>query len=55
MQLHRQGDEMKYFSRRGLEHSLSRAFSAMDAVVLRQLLHEECVLDGELLVWDRSR
>lgn len=46
---------MCYFSRKGFDHAQGRAFNAMDNVVKRQLLHEEVVLDGELLVWNKKR
>lgn len=46
---------MCYFSRKGFDHAYGRAFNAMDNVVKRQLLHDEVVLDGELLVWNKKR
>lgn len=46
---------MKYFSRKGFDHARKRAFNALDEVVKQQLVHQEVVLDGELLVWNKSK
>lgn len=55
MQLHRNGDEIQYFSRRGVEHGDYSGYDIMDKVLKSQLKHEKCILDGEMIVWNKNR
>jgi DNA ligase 4 len=46
-----------YFSRRAIDHGKRSSYSVMDSAI-RAALGEgvkNCILDGELVVWDRSR
>ena len=55
IQLHRNGNDIQYYSRRGVEHGEYSGFTVMDAVVKKQLKHEKCILDGEMIVWNKTR
>lgn len=55
IQLHRNGNDIQYWSRRGIEHGQHTGFSVMDAVVKKQLKHDRCILDGEMIVWNKAR
>ena len=46
---------MLYWSRRAIEHSTISAYNVFDAVVKKQFRDKECVLDGELIVWNKDR
>ena len=55
MQLHRSGDDIQYFSRRGVEHGEYSGYDLFDVVVKKQLKHDKCILDGEMIVWNKAR
>jgi DNA ligase-4 len=55
IQLHRNGNDIQYYSRRGVEHGEYSGFTVMDTVVKKQLKHEKCILDGEMIVWNKTR
>ena len=54
-QMHKIGDCIAYFSRRGIDQTDASSFGIFDAAVRRQIAETECVLDGELVVWNRDR
>ena len=55
IQLHRNGNNIQYYSRRGVEHGEYSGFTVMDAVVKKQLKHDKCILDGEMIVWNKTK
>ena len=55
MQLHRDGDSIQFFSRRGKEHGALSSYDVLDVVVKKAVRHQRCILDGELVVWNKAR
>ncbi|KAK9791616.1 hypothetical protein WJX73_000051 [Symbiochloris irregularis] len=55
IQLHRRDGRMWYMSRRAIDHGPRSLFNVMDEVVAQQVASAECILDGELIVWNRAR
>ena len=55
MQLHRGGDTVQYFSRNGNEHGEMSHYTVLDDVVKRQLRQDRVILDGEVVVWNKTR
>ena len=55
MQLHRVGDTVQYFSRNGNEHGEMSHYTVLDDVVKRQLRQDRVILDGEVVVWNKTR
>lgn len=55
MQLHCNGDNIQYFSRRGVEHGEYSGYDIFDVVVKKQVKHEKCIVDGEMIVWNKAR
>lgn len=55
IQLHRNGNDIQYWSRNAKEHGELSGFTVMDAVVKKQLKHEKCILDGEVIVWNKAK
>lgn len=55
MQLHRNGDNIQYYSRRGIDHAEHSGYDIFDVVVKKQLKHDKCILDGEMIVWNKAR
>lgn len=55
LQVHRFGNEVKYYSRRAIEHGEASSFNILDPIILRQVKQENVILDGELLVWNTAR
>ena len=55
MQLHREGDKIQYISRAAIDHGERSNYSLMDEAVKRQVREETCILDGELIVWNKLR
>ena len=55
IQLHRNGDDIQYYSRRGIDNGEHTNFTIMDAVVKKQLKHDKCILDGEIIVWNKTK
>jgi DNA ligase-4 len=56
MQVHKlPGGEIRYYSRRAIEHGEASSYGVLDAAVLAATAgHASAILDGELLVWDAS-
>ncbi|XP_038889088.1 DNA ligase 4 isoform X4 [Benincasa hispida] len=52
IQIHKNGTEVHYFSRNFLDHS--EYGHGMSDVVVHNVLSTRCILDGEMLVWDKS-
>lgn len=46
---------MQYFSRRAIEHGSASCYSVMDEVVSQQVASSDCILDGEIIVWNKTR
>ena len=40
---------------RGIEHGERSAFKFMDVCGRNQLVHENVILDGEMVVWNKTR
>jgi ATP-dependent DNA ligase len=55
MQLHRQGEEVQFWSRRGVEHGRHSGYQILAPVVEEQVRAQEIILDGELVVWNSDR
>ena len=57
-QIHHQGAAGlpgQYWSRRGLDHATASGFGAFDPVVRAQVVPGSCILDGEILVYNKAR
>uniref|UniRef100_A0A0D9W947 DNA ligase n=1 Tax=Leersia perrieri TaxID=77586 RepID=A0A0D9W947_9ORYZ len=50
IQIHKNGEEIHFFSRSFLDHSEYAA--GMSKVIKENILVDRCILDGEMLVWD---
>ncbi|GLC37312.1 hypothetical protein PLESTM_000567400 [Pleodorina starrii] len=56
MQVHRTGpDSFNFFSRRGLDHGSKREFSVLGPALGALLSQERMILDGEMVVWNKTR
>ncbi|KAK1322796.1 DNA ligase 4 [Acorus calamus] len=53
IQIHKNGNEIHYFSRNFLDHL--EYGHAMSNIMVENILADRCILDGEMLVWDTSR
>jgi hypothetical protein len=54
-QMHKVGDTIHYFSRRGLDHGVKSDFAQLDPLIRSYVKGTGVVLDGELVVWNKSR
>ncbi|ERN12455.1 hypothetical protein AMTR_s00025p00149970 [Amborella trichopoda] len=52
IQIHKNGNELCFFSRNFIDHP--EYGHAMSSLILQNVLVERCILDGEMLVWDTS-
>ncbi|XP_073003706.1 putative DNA ligase 4 [Typha latifolia] len=52
IQIHKNGEEIHFFSRNFLDHP--EYAPGMSKIILQNVLVDRCILDGEMLVWDRS-
>ena len=52
MQMHRNGDVIQWFSRKGIDHGVQSDYNILNSLVKQRLRSTKCVLDGELLVWN---
>ncbi|GAV59686.1 DNA_ligase_A_M domain-containing protein/DNA_ligase_A_N domain-containing protein/DNA_ligase_A_C domain-containing protein/PTCB-BRCT domain-containing protein [Cephalotus follicularis] len=52
IQIHKNGTKIHYFSRNFLDHSEYE--QAMSDIIAENVLVDRCILDGEILVWDKS-
>ncbi|XP_074292424.1 DNA ligase 4 [Silene latifolia] len=52
IQIHKNGDVVRYFSRNFFSHTEYE--SGMNDVIVGNVLSERCILDGELTVWDKG-
>ncbi|TVU15844.1 hypothetical protein EJB05_39385, partial [Eragrostis curvula] len=50
IQIHKNGEEIHFFSRNFLDHS--EYAPGMSKVIKENILVDRCILDGEMLVWD---
>ncbi|KAF0894154.1 hypothetical protein E2562_034886 [Oryza meyeriana var. granulata] len=50
IQIHKNGEEIHFFSRSFLDHS--EYAPGMSKVIKENILADRCILDGEMLVWD---
>ena len=55
IQLHRMGDKFQYWSRNNKEHGVQSAYDVMKGVAALQIKPQSCILDGEFIVWNKSR
>ena len=54
IQLHKDGKQMKYYSRNSVEHGEYSGYSVLDEAFRKQIRSEKCVLDGELIIWNKK-
>lgn len=54
LQLHREGEIIKYFSRSNKENSISRSYGGLAQVAFDHLADDKVILDGELVLWDKQ-
>ena len=54
-QVHVFQDIVKYFSRRAVEHAAYSSYNILDAVIFNQLTERDVVLDGEIIVWNKTK
>ncbi|CAL5025567.1 unnamed protein product [Urochloa decumbens] len=52
IQIHKNGDEIHFFSRSFLDHS--EYAPGMSKIIKENILVDRCILDGEMLVWDTT-
>ncbi|GJN01825.1 hypothetical protein PR202_ga19126 [Eleusine coracana subsp. coracana] len=52
IQIHKNGEEIHFFSRSFLDHS--EYAPGMSKVIKENILVDRCILDGEMLVWDTA-
>ncbi|KAL9237355.1 hypothetical protein vseg_011914 [Gypsophila vaccaria] len=52
IQVHRDGDVVRYFSRNFISHTEFEG--GMNDVIVANVMSERCILDGELAVWDKG-
>ncbi|KAL2925919.1 DNA ligase 4 [Bienertia sinuspersici] len=52
MQIHKNGSQVNYFSRRFIDHD--EYTHGMDDIIIENVLVDKCILDGEMMVWDSS-
>lgn len=52
IQIHKNGEEIHFFSRNFLDHP--EYGHAMSKIIKQNVLVDRCILDGEMLVWDTS-
>jgi ATP-dependent DNA ligase len=55
MQVHRNGDVIQWFSRKGIDHGVQSDYNILNPLVKERLKSTKCVLDGELLIWNTAR
>ncbi|KAK9834174.1 hypothetical protein WJX81_005346 [Elliptochloris bilobata] len=48
-------EPIQYYSRRGVEHGAQSNYSVLDEVVKRQVRQDRVILDGEVVVWNKTR
>ncbi len=56
MQLHRTGDggcDMHYYSRNAVEHGEYSSYTAFNKAACAQLTDLNCILDGEMVIWNK--
>lgn len=52
IQIHKNGEEIHFFSRNFLDHP--EYIHGMSNIIMQNVLVDRCILDGEMLVWDSS-
>ncbi|XP_047307566.1 DNA ligase 4 [Impatiens glandulifera] len=52
IQLHKKGNEIHFFSRNFIDHVEYE--HAISNIIIKNILVDRCILDGEMLVWDSS-
>ena len=52
MQVHRNGDVIQWYSRKGIDHGVQSDYNILNPLIKHRLRSTNCVLDGELLVWN---
>lgn len=52
IQVHKNGSEIHFFSRNFLDHT--EYGPGMLDIIINNIVVDRCILDGEMLVWDKS-
>jgi ATP-dependent DNA ligase len=47
--------KVSYFSRRGIEHGVQSSYAIFDAAILAQVQASSAILDGEFIVWNKTK
>lgn len=47
--------KVSYFSRRGIEHGMQSSYAIFDAAILAQVQASSAILDGEFIVWNKTK
>lgn len=55
IQVHRKGSQMAFYSRRALEHGTQSSYNILIPVFEKQMKPGDFILDGELIVWNKSK
>lgn len=55
MQVHVLKDEIRYYSRRGIEHGSYSSYTVLDKFIRKQLRETDLILDGEVVVWNKAK
>lgn len=51
IQIHKDGNEVHFYSRSFIDHK--EYIDGMAAIIIKQIKIEKCILDGEMLVWNK--
>jgi DNA ligase-4 len=54
IQLHKDGKDMRYYSRNSVEHGEYSGYCVLNEVLATQIKPDRCVLDGELIIWNKK-
>ena len=58
MQVHvmpEEGQEVRYYSRRAIEHGEHSSYTVLDKFVTKQLKERGVILDAEIVVWNKAK
>ena len=56
IQMHRDGEKIYYYSRKGIDHGEKSKYTVLDDVIKAATNgHDKCILDGEIIVWNSKK
>ena len=54
IQLHKLGDRVWYYTRSGIDHGEYSGYHCLNQIFHKQVKHQDCVLDGEIIIWNKK-